>query len=198
MIFWVFLLVVQLKSSKLFVSFQISDELHFSFFSYLRLFLATQRHSFSSMFSSSTVLGVFLQIHASIASNLSFSYFLVDHNLQPYNLILQVYDLMKFFLGLMLKFLFINRDLFFSNASFAKAILLNSFVDLLSSVNKLPRQRTILLYLFNWYIPNLDVCCIVLVGFAYKSIFVYQMVDFKTKLCKPPCVPILLPLMFFL
>jgi len=67
---------------------------------------------------------ILLQIHISVASNLSFSYYFMVHVLQPYNKILQIYVLMKLFLVWMLKFLFVNRDLFFSNDCFAKAILL--------------------------------------------------------------------------
>lgn len=84
---------------------------------------------------------VVLKIHISINSNLSFTYFfmVVFH---PYNKILQIYDLMKFFLVLMTKFLFVNKNLFFSNAFFAKAILLSaSFVDMLFSIIRLPEQQ---------------------------------------------------------
>lgn len=80
------------------------------------------------------VLVVFLQTHVSIASNLSFSYFLRVHVSQTYNKTLQKYDLIKLFLVWMLKFLSVNKDVFFSNDCYAKAILLLTFfIDLLST-----------------------------------------------------------------
>lgn len=105
------------------MSYQIFNELHFPF------------HNSSNDVSSFTY---FLQdcvilfplcparphqsspIHIYIAFNCSFSYLFMVHVSHPYSRILQIYDLLKLFLVLMLKFLFVNIDLFFSHACFAK------------------------------------------------------------------------------
>lgn len=68
------------------------------------------------------VLVIFLKIHVSIVSNLSFLYFFIIVLLHLCSKILQIYDPMKLFLVSMLKFFFVNKNFFFSNDCFTKAI----------------------------------------------------------------------------